>query len=59
MGDEQGRHPFRTELSTLEKRFILSYYEPWFMEKNMAFKALLLHEDRKEKGIDTGIYAIG
>jgi len=45
---------FRTELSTLEKRFILSYYEPWFMEKNMAFKALLLHEDRKEKGIDTG-----
>jgi outer membrane protein insertion porin family len=45
---------FRTELSTLERRFILSYYEPWFMEKDMAFKALLLHEDRKEKSIDTG-----
>ncbi|WP_333653225.1 outer membrane protein assembly factor BamA [Dissulfurispira sp.] len=45
---------FRTELSTLERRFILSYYEPWFMEKDLAFKALLLHEDRKEKGIDTG-----
>ncbi len=44
---------FRTELSTLERRFILSYYEPWFMEKDTAFKALLLHEDRKEKGIDT------
>ncbi len=45
---------FRTELSTLERRFILSYYEPWFMEKDLAFKALLLHEDRKEKGIDSG-----
>jgi outer membrane protein insertion porin family len=44
---------FRTELSTLERRFILSYYEPWFIEKNLAFKALLLHEDRKEIGIDT------
>lgn len=43
---------FRTELSTLERRFILSYYEPWFMEKKLAFKALLLHEDRKEKSID-------
>lgn len=45
---------FRTELSTLERRFILSYYEPWFMERDLTFKALVLHEDRKEKGIDTG-----
>ncbi len=45
---------FRTELSTLERRFMLSYYEPRFMEKDLAFKALLLHEDRKEKSIDSG-----
>jgi len=43
---------FRTELSTMEQRYMLSYYEPWFMEKDLAFKALLLHEDRKEKSID-------
>lgn len=44
----------RTNLSALEKRFTVSYYEPWFIEKDLAFKALLLHEDRKEKNIDTG-----
>ncbi|MBI5212665.1 MAG: outer membrane protein assembly factor BamA [Nitrospirae bacterium] len=43
---------FRTELSTLEQRYMLSYYEPWFMERDLAFKALLLHEARKEKSID-------
>lgn len=43
---------FRTELSTLEQRYMLSYYEPWFMERDLAFKALLLHETRKEKSID-------
>ncbi|GER94672.1 outer membrane protein assembly factor [hot springs metagenome] len=45
---------FRIEMSTLERRFMLSYYEPWFMEKkDLSFKALLVHEDRKEKGLDT------
>ncbi len=44
----------RTDLSALEKRFAVSYYEPWFIEKNVSFKALLLYEDRKEKIIDTG-----
>ncbi len=43
---------FRTELSTLEQRYMLSYYEPWFMERDLAFKTLLLHETRKEKSID-------
>ncbi|HAK88759.1 MAG TPA: outer membrane protein assembly factor BamA [Nitrospiraceae bacterium] len=43
---------FRTEVSTLEQRYMLSYYEPWFMERDLSFKALLLHEDRKEKSID-------
>jgi outer membrane protein insertion porin family len=44
----------RTDLSALEKRFTVSYYEPWFIEKDLAFKALLLYEDRKEKNIETG-----
>jgi outer membrane protein insertion porin family len=44
---------FRTEMSTLEKRFMVSYNEPWFMNKEVTFKSLLLHEDRKEKSIDT------
>ena len=44
---------FRTEMSTLERRFMVSYNEPWFMNKEVTFKSLLLHEDRKEKSIDT------
>jgi outer membrane protein insertion porin family len=46
---------FRTELSTLERRFILFYHEPWFMSnERLAFKSSLLNESRKEKSIDTG-----
>ncbi|MCI0469118.1 MAG: outer membrane protein assembly factor BamA [Nitrospirae bacterium] len=45
---------FRTELSSLEQRFIVSYYEPWFTKKDTAFRALLLHENKREKSIDTG-----
>jgi outer membrane protein insertion porin family len=46
---------FRTELSTLQQRFTLSYSEPWFMNKeDLIFNASLLHEHRTEKNIDTG-----
>lgn len=45
---------FRTELSTLEQRYLLSYYEPWFFDRDVAFRSLLLHERREEKNIDTG-----
>lgn len=45
---------FRTEFSTLEKRVILSYFDPWFIDRKIAFKTVLLHEDRKEKSLDTG-----
>jgi outer membrane protein insertion porin family len=45
---------FRTELSSLTTRFILSYREPWFLGKPMPFRAILLREDRKEKNVDTG-----
>lgn len=45
---------FRTELSTLWQRFILSYSEPWFMNKeDLTFKASMLHERMKEISIDT------
>lgn len=44
----------RTELSSLEKRFILSYSDPWFIFSNRRFslKSYLLYEDRKEKSLD-------
>jgi outer membrane protein insertion porin family len=44
---------FRTELSTLNRRFILSYFEPWFLNENISFKAQLMKEYRKEINIDT------
>lgn len=45
---------FRTELSTLDQRFILSYFEPWFFDEDIALRALLLHEKREERNLDTG-----
>lgn len=44
----------RTELSTLESRYILNYYEPWFLGRRIPLRALFLVEQRKEKNIDTG-----
>lgn len=44
---------FRTELSSLERRFILSYHEPQFLGRDLIFRTLLLHENRKEVNIDT------
>lgn len=38
----------RTELSSLEKRFILQYQEPWFMGWPLPFRAFFLIEDKKE-----------
>ncbi len=45
----------RTELSSLEKRFIISYIDPWFIFTNrrFSFKSLLLFEDRKDISLDT------
>lgn len=45
---------FRTELSTLQVRYIFSYYEPWFFRKDTALKSFILYEERDEKNIDTG-----
>jgi outer membrane protein insertion porin family len=43
---------FRTELSTLTRRFILYYTEPWFLNEDLTFKAQLMKEYRKEINID-------
>jgi outer membrane protein insertion porin family len=44
----------RLELSSLEKRFIIQYYEPWFLNTLLPFRALLLSEEKEEVNIDTG-----
>lgn len=44
----------RVELSSLEERVILNYYEPWFLSRSLPLRVLALREDRKEKNIDTG-----
>ena len=44
---------FRTEISTLEQRYIVNYTEPWFSGKRLPFKVLLIKEERTEKTIET------
>ncbi len=44
---------FRAELSSLEQRLILTYTEPWFLDRKIALKSLILYENRKEKSLDT------
>lgn len=43
----------RLELTSLEKRFIIQYYEPWFLNKLLPFRASLLSEEKEEMNIDT------
>ena len=44
---------FRTEISSLEQRYIVNYTEPWFSGKRLPFKMLLIKEERTEKTIET------
>jgi len=44
---------FRTEVSTIEQRYILNYTEPWFLGKQIPFKVFLIKEERTEKAIET------
>lgn len=37
----------RTELSSYEKRFLLQYYEPWFLDRPLPFRAYFLNENKK------------
>ncbi|OGW38959.1 MAG: outer membrane protein assembly factor BamA [Nitrospirae bacterium RBG_13_39_12] len=43
----------RLEFSSLEKRYTLQYFEPWFMGNPLQFRVFLLGEDRREINIDT------
>lgn len=43
----------RTELSTLEHRIMATFTEPRFLNSSTPLKALLLHEQRTEKNLDT------
>ncbi len=43
----------RLELSSLEKRAILQYLEPWFLDKPMPFRTFLIYEDKEELNFDT------
>lgn len=43
----------RLVLSSLEKRYILQYYEPWLNGTDLPFRAFILGEDKKEINIDT------
>lgn len=44
---------FRTELSSLEKRLIFIYTEPWFLDHKISLNSLILFENRREKSLDT------
>ncbi|MDH4231108.1 MAG: outer membrane protein assembly factor BamA [Nitrospirota bacterium] len=41
----------RTELSSLEKRLLLQYHEPWFLDRPLPLRAFFLYEDREELSI--------
>jgi outer membrane protein insertion porin family len=44
---------FRTELSTLIRRVYVSYVQPWFMVKDLTFKAIALYQEKEELNFDT------
>lgn len=44
---------FRTEVSSIEQRYIINYTEPWFLGRRLPFKVLLIKEERTEKTIET------
>lgn len=43
----------RAEVSSIEHRLILQYYEPWFLSSSTALRALFLTEYREELNVDT------
>ncbi|MDH5201794.1 MAG: outer membrane protein assembly factor BamA [Nitrospirota bacterium] len=44
---------FRFEMSSLEKRYIFQYLDPWFFDVPLPFRTFFLYEDKKEINIDT------
>jgi len=43
----------RFELSSLDKRTILQYVEPWFLDRQITFRTFLIYEDKEELNFDT------
>ncbi|MBM4128907.1 MAG: outer membrane protein assembly factor BamA [Nitrospira sp.] len=43
----------RLEMSSLEKRILLQFYEPWFLDTRTSFRAFFLRDEREERDIDT------
>lgn len=43
----------RTEVSSLERRYMINYHEPWFLDTRIPFRVFLLREEKTEKNIDT------
>ncbi|MDA8085261.1 MAG: outer membrane protein assembly factor BamA [Nitrospiraceae bacterium] len=44
----------RFEFSSLERRLIVNYDEPWFLGYRLPFRAFALAESREQKNFDTG-----
>ena len=45
----------RVLYNSLEKFYALSYYEPWFIERNLHFKGQGFYQEKDAKNIDTGV----
>jgi outer membrane protein insertion porin family len=45
----------RVLYNSLEKLYALSYYEPWFIERNLHFKGQGFYQEKDAKNIDTGV----
>jgi outer membrane protein insertion porin family len=43
----------RVEMSSIEQRFIVQYYEPWFLDSSTALRVYFLTEYREELNVDT------
>jgi outer membrane protein insertion porin family len=43
----------KLEVSSLEHRYVLQYYEPWFLNMELPFRIYILGEDKKEISIDS------
>ncbi|MBI4687986.1 MAG: outer membrane protein assembly factor BamA [Nitrospirae bacterium] len=54
LGGYQRQAGLRTELSSVENRYILSFKEPWFLNKqSLPLTVTLLKEDKKAINLDT------
>ncbi len=43
----------KVEMSSLDKRYVLQYHEPWFLGRPLPFRAFFMFEDKKEVNVDS------